>query len=31
MSLFANWKFYLLIAFVAMIVAKCHPVYASVL
>jgi hypothetical protein len=29
MSIFSNWKFYITVAFLAMIVAKCHPVYAQ--
>jgi len=31
MSIFTDWKFYVIVAFFAMIVAKCHPVYAGVL
>ena len=27
--MFTDWKFYLIVAFFAMIVAKCHPVYAQ--
>ena len=29
MSIFRNWKFYIIVAFTAMIVAKCHPVAAQ--
>jgi len=31
MSIFRSWKFYIIVAFTATIVAKCHPVYATVL
>jgi hypothetical protein len=27
--MFKYWKFYITVAFTAMIVAKCHPVYAT--
>jgi hypothetical protein len=29
MSILTNWKFYIMVAFTAMIVAKCHPVAAQ--
>jgi hypothetical protein len=28
MSIFSSWKFWLMVSFTAMMVAKCHPVAA---
>jgi hypothetical protein len=29
MEMITNWKFYLIVAFLGMAIAKCHPVYAQ--
>ena len=29
MKIYSSWKFYIMVAFLATIVAKCHPVYAQ--
>lgn len=30
MSIFTDWKFYLIVAFFGMIIVKCHPILVGV-